>query len=155
MLHAVHLNNNLQFFNHLWGQFYQRFLYERLFSKQSVYRKRRFTKNEREKCWWNLAVGSISSTFYLPIFCTKANWAAFLCLEFIFEGTFLWKLGALNVDEIDSEVNCLSRSSYGSSKNWLKPGSKSPQLFQMCYNILRLLKNLTQFLMTDGWQPYY
>jgi len=36
---------------------------------------------------YNSYMGSISSTFFAHIFCMKANWAAFLSLEFGFEQT--------------------------------------------------------------------
>ncbi len=39
-----------------------------------------------------IKLGSISSTFYTCIFHTKANWPAFLCLEFGFERTFVQKM---------------------------------------------------------------
>ncbi len=44
---------------------------------------------------------SISSAFYMRIFCTKVFWAAFLCIEFGFEQTFIEKMHTKNVDEID------------------------------------------------------
>jgi hypothetical protein len=37
---------------------------------------------------------SISSTFYAHINCTKVFWAAFPCLEFGFEQTFVQKMFA-------------------------------------------------------------
>jgi len=43
---------------------------------------------------WIIHNGSISSMIYAHIFCTKANWAAYLCLEFGFEQFYVQKMRA-------------------------------------------------------------
>jgi len=54
-----------------------------------------FVQSQCFVIWWIKNASdqvSISSTFYAHIFCAKANWVFFLCLEFGFELTFVQKM---------------------------------------------------------------
>ncbi len=49
------------------------------------------------ECWWNWPRVQFHQRFLRAFFVQTS----FLCLEFGFEQTFVWKIGAKNVDEID------------------------------------------------------